>query len=303
MNLRRVNLNLLPYFEALYTERNLTAAAERMAVSQPTMSNALARMRATFNDQLFIRVGHSMEPTPRAKRIASEILVAMESVRKSVTDDRQFDHQIPRTFNLAGIDHLGLFGLPELIKRNKEYLQTLHFNNIALSESGNLERLRSGDLDLIVDVSQSESEELCSECILEDSLVLMIRKEHPLAGKPVSEKQMRQLQFVIFSSRINSKFVVMEKLLTDQGYEEQIAVRANQVISLDKIIRSTDLAGFVPEAMIEHPNTGLVKLQTPFASEVQIMHFMTWHELQNNDPGNCWLRNEIREIYQHPFKL
>ena len=134
MNLRRINLNLLPFFEALYTERHLTAAAERLAVSQPTMSNALAKMRVIFKDQLFIKVGNTMEPTLKARRIAPGIISALDQVRGGVMDDEQFDFTVSRNFNLAGMDRLDAYVIPELIRRNVMHTGSIHFNSMSLSD-------------------------------------------------------------------------------------------------------------------------------------------------------------------------
>lgn len=68
MNLQTVDLNLLLVFEALMEERGVTRAAKRVGLSQPAMSNALARLRRTFDDPLFVRTSEGMSPTRRRNR-------------------------------------------------------------------------------------------------------------------------------------------------------------------------------------------------------------------------------------------
>ena len=84
LNLRRVDLNLLTAFEAIFSERNLTKAANRIGMSQLAMSNALSRLRHLFNDDLFVRQGNTMQPTPRAQQIAQQVDQALGAVRECV---------------------------------------------------------------------------------------------------------------------------------------------------------------------------------------------------------------------------
>ena len=72
-DLRRIDLNLLVIFEALFQERNVTRAAQRLSLGQPAVSGALSRLRTLFNDPLFKRIGHKMEPTTRALQVAQTL--------------------------------------------------------------------------------------------------------------------------------------------------------------------------------------------------------------------------------------
>src|SRR6478609_524421 len=91
INLRSVDLNLLPVFEAVYEERNLTAAADRLAMSQPAVSNAVARLRDVFKDELFVRHGRGVHRTPTADAVYAKLHGALSTVRDSVNEPRGFD--------------------------------------------------------------------------------------------------------------------------------------------------------------------------------------------------------------------
>ncbi|PNB71041.1 LysR family transcriptional regulator [Pseudomonas sp. GW456-E7] len=79
-DLRNIDLNLLVVFEALIQERNVTRAAQRLSLGQPAVSGALARLRTLFNDPLFKRIGHKMEPTTRALQVAQTLGLALDSI-------------------------------------------------------------------------------------------------------------------------------------------------------------------------------------------------------------------------------
>ena len=91
LNLRSVDLNLLPVFEAAYEERNLSRAAERLAMTQSAVSHAMTRLRAVFRNDLFIPQARGVLPTPAADMIYSKLRGALTSVRESVTEMRGFD--------------------------------------------------------------------------------------------------------------------------------------------------------------------------------------------------------------------
>ncbi|EJM38113.1 transcriptional regulator [Pseudomonas sp. GM33] len=84
-DLRNIDLNLLVVFEALIQERNVTRAAQRLSLGQPAVSGALARLRTLFNDPLFKRIGHKMEPTTRALQVAQTLGPALDSICSAVS--------------------------------------------------------------------------------------------------------------------------------------------------------------------------------------------------------------------------
>ena len=91
MNLRAIDLNLLPVFEAVFAEGGITRAAERLNLTQPAVSNALARLRAAFDDQLFVRTAGGMAPTPAAKAMIGPVREALAQLRVGLDRQAAFD--------------------------------------------------------------------------------------------------------------------------------------------------------------------------------------------------------------------
>ena len=104
-NIRSVDLNLLPVFEAVYEERSLSRAAVRLAMTQSAISHALNRLRAVFRDELFVRQSRGVTPTPAAGRIYPKVREALTSVRESVTDTRTFDPKTSERRFVMSIPH------------------------------------------------------------------------------------------------------------------------------------------------------------------------------------------------------
>ncbi len=302
INLRRINLNLLTFFEALYQEENLTAAAERINVSQPAMSNALSRLRAVFNDQLFIRSGLNMEPTPRARRLAPSVLEALSRVREGLADNAEFDPTIPRTFNIAGVDHVDLIAIPELVRQNAEILSTVHFNSVYVSEDEYEERLRANQIDIILDVAPPKNPELQLVPILHRTVVPTVRKGHPVAGKKLKLKNLLDLQYAMLSPREVTSMATIETYLREHGCIDNVAVRVNRIRSLYDVVCNSDLVGFFPQqtASLQQDEVVTLDIELP---PMEISHFMIWHQFQTDDPGHRWLREQIQSIYRSTEEL
>lgn len=105
MNLTKVDLNLFIVFDAIYTEANLTRAGQIVGITQPAVSNALSRLRETFNDPLFVRTAQGMVPTPMAQNIIGPVRNALQLLRVSVQESRSFDpQQANKTYRISMTD-------------------------------------------------------------------------------------------------------------------------------------------------------------------------------------------------------
>ncbi len=117
MDLRSVNLNLLAAFDALVVEKNVTRAAKRMGVTQSAMSNSLAQLRALFDDALFVRTAHGIEPTSRAIELHAPVREGLHRLEQALAP-RHFDPKTAnRVFVIAASDHVELVVLPGLLRR------------------------------------------------------------------------------------------------------------------------------------------------------------------------------------------
>src|SRR5262245_50812510 len=118
MNLRGIDLNLLPVFEAVYVERSLTRAGEVLNVTQPAVSNALARLREAFGDPLFVRAGRGVAPTPKAQTLISPVREALTRLRSGLDPASAFDPKTSeRAFNIASRDTSSSIIMPALAKK------------------------------------------------------------------------------------------------------------------------------------------------------------------------------------------
>jgi len=116
IDLSSIDLNLLVAFEALYEERSVTAAAQRLYLGQPAMSAALGRLRTLFEDELFIRIGREMQPTSKTLEVAPGILLALNQIRQTLESNQSFEPKTTqRSFAIGSSDYTSFVIVPKLL--------------------------------------------------------------------------------------------------------------------------------------------------------------------------------------------
>ena len=118
MNLRSLDLNLLPVLEAIHTERSLTRASESLHITQPAVSNALARLRLHFEDPLFVREGRGVKPTAMAEALMPAVREALDRLRAGLEPRSDFDPaRSTRVFNISARDASAYMLVPPLARK------------------------------------------------------------------------------------------------------------------------------------------------------------------------------------------
>jgi len=252
LNLRSVDLNLLPVFEAVYEERSLTSAAQRLAMSQPAVSNAVARLRTVFNDELFVRHGRGVHRTSAADAVYAKLHGALGTMRESVSDARGFEPKSStRSFFLSVSHPLG----PLLAVRLRERLLTaapgIHVSFSTRSRPVDLEQsLRDGRFDAAVDWLVPEGSHFNGLALFEDAMVAVARRDHPAALKVRHERDLRSLEFVGLRPRIDGDSPV-------PGLQEWLRLKLNFAIEVSEILEvllltsQSDHVGLVPKSMLK----------------------------------------------------
>ena len=177
-NIRSVDLNLLPVFEAVYEEQSLSRSAVRLAMTQSAVSHAVTRLRTVFGDELFVRHSRGVVPTPAADAIYAKLRDALVTVREAVTERQGFSASTSeRKFILAITHPLG----PMIVLRLLERLATVAPNISAAASTRSrpvdLDRaLRDGRIDAAIDWLQPDGDHLKSTVLFEDVLVAVARE-------------------------------------------------------------------------------------------------------------------------------
>lgn len=295
LNLRSVDLNLLPVFEAVYEERSLSRAATRLAMTQSAVSHALNRLRALFEDELFVRQAQGVVPTGVADQLYAKVRGALGSVRDAVTETRGFDPRSSQRHFFVAIAHpLGpLMGI-ELRRRLARDAPGLQVEFSTRSRPIELERgLQDGRFDAAVDWHSAHGPEF-SECTaFDDGLVAMARQGNPLLRQRSLPRILETAQFVSLRRRVDGDYAT-PALIAWQQIRPRIVLEVSEFIEILLVASDSDLVGPVPFSM-EKMARRMFDLRTlapvPRWSPIPIR--VIWHRRRDADPAHTFLRDQL----------
>ena len=293
MNLSRLDLNLLVVFDAIYTERNLTRASEILHLTQPAVSNALKRLRTTFDDALFVRTSEGMMPTPLARSIVDRIRKALQLVESCVEHELSFEPQTSDRTMLCSLSEMAEARLlPNSLARLRVEAPNMALRSYYVPRSEMPMELAAGTLDIGVDVTFVNDSNLHHIPLLEEEYVFAVRTDHPVIRRKPTLKQYLSLGHVHVSSRRKGVGTV-DQSLKSLGLRRTIAVRVRDYTAAPLIVAKTDLACTLPRVLAEQ--AGLRVYPLPFETPALGMH-LYWHKSADADAANVWFRGLLTDV-------
>ena len=298
MNMTDLDLNLLRAFDAIATEGNVTVAGEHIGLSQPAMSNALARLRTLFDDPLFVRTPRGMRPTPFAQQLAQPVREALRLIQGALQQHAGFD---PGTSNNTFRFHMSDIGemvfLPGLLERVKRDAPGVKIEVVRIPVKDVHAALEAGELDLAVGFLPGLTTGMRQQPLFREHYVCMLRADHPTIGAKISAKQFRDAAHVLVSYT-GTGHQVIEETFIKEGLSARIAVRVPHFLVVPMILARTDLIVTVPSRVAavfaQMGNFKVLKLPVNMPSFEVRLH---WHQRFHQDPANRWLRQEMTELY------
>lgn len=293
MRLNRVDLNLFIVFEAIYREKSISKVALLLNLTQPAVSNALSRLRKTFNDPLFVRSPQGMLPTSTANNIIGDVRKALDLLRESVGTSNDFEPQLTnKTFKLGMNDLTQFLTLPSLMQTIQQKAPNAFLSCYYVDRKKATEDLKSGALDVLIDAASYNVEELHQLSLGKLNYVLALGDHHPLVGQPVSLADYLACEHIHVSSRRDGKGQ-MDVALQAIGHVRQIKMRVQNYQMAAHVIQQTNLVLTVPQLFAEAK--GLTFHKLPFLVAPMPWN-LYWHRSATDDPANKWLRAQIHEV-------
>ena len=297
LRLSALDLNLLVVFDAIVKDRNVTAAARRVGLSQPAMSSALARLRKTFNDPLFVRTGRGMQPTPYAQMLAPPIQRACELVANSLEIDTSFDPlSATCTFQFYMTDIGEAVFLPKLLSAVAERAPRVKVKVLRIPEHGEQAAMAAGDVDLAVGFFPDLRAGFFQQRLYLDEFVCLLRADHPRAKGPISIKQFTEMRHAVIATAGTGHEAAVERAVAK--HRLPVALTIPQFMAVPVIVSQTDYIVTVPRrlALAFASFPGIKMIDSPIkipAFEIK----QHWHERYHHDPANRWIRALIAEIF------
>ncbi|TDF86379.1 LysR family transcriptional regulator [Pseudomonas sp. H9] len=296
MNLSKVDLNLFIVFDAIYTEANLTRAGQIVGITQPAVSNALARLRETFNDPLFVRTAQGMVPTPMAQNIIGPVRNALSLLRVSVQESRIFNPlQANKTFRISMTDLTEAVILPPLFQRLRRQAPNVVIESFPCKRRETTKELAAGRLDFAVDAPLNTDPQVRHVKLMQDRYVCTMRQGHPLAKDKLSLDDYLGLTHIHISSRRNGLGYV-DLALGKMGLQRKIALRSQHYLMASQVLQQTDMVMTVPERFARRHQLNYLSL--PVNDVPPLETHLYWHESTDQDPANRWMREQIIELSQ-----
>ncbi|MFT3809463.1 MAG: LysR family transcriptional regulator [Micropepsaceae bacterium] len=293
MKLTGFDLNLFVVFEAIYTERNLTRAAGILNVTQPAVSNALARLRAAFDDPLFARRGGVMAPTPVAQSLIQPVRQALARLRSGLDARVKFDPETAaRTFHVAMRDTTAAMLLPPLSRRLTREAPGVMVQVHILDRTEIPMELAAGSLDLAIDIPELQRADLMSAPFIADRYVAVMRKGHPDAGKPMTLDRFTAQRHIAISSRRRGRTLI-EAALARAGRQGNTVLRVPTFQMAMDVVRDSDLITTLPSLVARALDVASAELPFPSPAVDLLLY---WHRNAESDPGNIWLRGAMQAV-------
>ena len=290
MTLNNVDLNLFVVFDTIYSERNLTRASEVLNITQPAVSNALARLRATFDDPLFVRTGRTMSPTPAAQNAIGPVQQALRQLRASVDQFGRFDPQTSqRTFHICQRDASALMLMPDLIKALRVSAPGIRVHCHQLDRAHAPVELASGQVDFVVDTLLPHRGDLNGTPIYTDRYVCVLRKGHPLASKMLTLERYLALDHILVSGRRRGRGLV-DIALGRLGKQSNTVLRVPHFQPAFHVVMETDMSVSAPLSLARRYDVIIKEL--PF-EPITLDSTLYWHKKADLDPASIWMRNQI----------
>ena len=301
VNLRDLDLKLLVAFEAIYTAGNITRAAERLALSQPAVSNLLARLRELTGDPLFARGPRGLQPTVKAQAMIDPVREALGIIGRQFGHAEEIDlASYRRTFHTQILDTLEALLLPPLIKLIAERAPGISIENRRPRVDYDQD-IVSGTVDLVCYASNVVSPEISAVPICPVDLVMVARRNHPGIRVPLDAQTVRDLLYVGLVSEFRRNTQIDRELLV-HDIKRRVVLSLGQIWSVLPIVEQSDLVTMLPRgfALYVARKFDLVIHELPMALAEQHLYMM-WHVKMDGDPGHRWLRETLRAIARERF--
>jgi len=309
--LRNQDLNLLPIFDALMQEQQLSRAAERLSMSQPAVSNALKRLRLSFKDDLFVRTGRGLKPTQRAQELHEAIVPALEALIHT------FDEQ---TFTPCHSDRT----LDISLDISSEYVFAPVILNMLLPLAPKLRirfhpdhspdisgRLKDGRLNYALEYGPIQADEFDSTHFANETLSVICASNHPLVKGSISLEQYSSLPHVSLVPRpsfstgqITGESTPVEHIVGAEFPERNVELRVSSSLVIPKIVAATDyIATISTRLVLPLVQSGELQCIEPPFKNREFEFRLYWHNSRSKDPFHLWFIDQISASQSSVGKL
>lgn len=301
MELRRLDLNLLVILDALFEEPTITRAAQRLQLSQPTVSAALAKLREVLGDELFVRSHGTMNPTARAMTLREPVSNVLRSIRHDILARSGFEAETSNdTFTISLSDIGELEFLPGLMQRLEEVAPHVRVKAISCNPEVLADAMDAGEIDLAIGYFPDLTTSVFKQQVLftHDTSIL-IRENHPVLGDGVTLEQYHAARHIAVEQQSRHHDVV-ELALAQQDIQREIVLTVSHYVNVPALVAQSDFVATIATPLArrfaEHYPLKLMPL--PFDIPKREIK-QIWHRRFDNGQRLVWLRGLVASMSQN----
>ena len=298
MELSDIDLNQLVLFQQLMVERRVSKVADKMGLTQPAVSNTLAKLRRQFGDDLFVRTPAGMMPTPFAEQLAEPIGYALGMIHSGLNQHARFDPaSVKRTVTIGMTDTGEIVFLPALVERLRQEAPGVTLHTVRTTATTLREDMEAGKVDLAMGPLPQLKAGFFQRRLFRQRYVCLFRKGHPLERKRMALSDFQAAEHLVIASDGTGHGKV-DELLRRAGIERNVRLTIPHFVSVGPLLRRTDMVATVTERLAKSlaEPFGLVHRPHPVdLPEVAINVF--WHAKVHRSPAHLWLRGVVMDLF------
>lgn len=293
--LRRVDLNLLTIFDAVMQEQNITRAAQTLGMSQPAVSNALARLKVMFNDELFVRYGRGIQPTVRAHQLFGSVRQALQLVQNELPGSGFEPVTSERIFNLcvcSPLDSLLTSSIYNNVEARAPNIQLVFKSTLNKNTE---HQLRYQETEFVISYDEFMRPEFSSVPLFKDEIVLVASKNHPRIIGPLRESDVYNESHAAVALERYSSF--SQPWYDTPDKQACVAYQGMALTSILNVVSQTHLIAIAPrwlaEAYAEKLQLQVLPLPLKLNSRTC---YLSWHEAAGRDKGHQWMEELLISV-------
>lgn len=292
MNINALDLNLLQTLDVLLDELNVTRAAQRLNLSQPSVSAQLARLRILFDDALLLPGPRGMLPTARAEALREPLRLALEALTRAVAPPEVFNPaHADHTWRIAATDYTASALVLPVLQRVRQAAPASRTAVFTLNPPQIAQQLEKNELDVVFHTGDSAPANLHQRRLFSERYVLAGRRDHPRLQQAPTLESFCQLEFVVVSPDGGGFSAATDRALARLGRTRRVALSVPHFLFMLEVLENSDLVAVLPARLVR--NSATLSVFTPPLEIPGFDILMLWHPRLHRDPAQQWLRQQI----------
>lgn len=298
----KTDLNLLVIFDTIMQEQSISIAAERLAMTQPSVSNAVARMRYVWSDPLFVKAGRGIKATPYAMKFWQQISESLHTISQAVNPEVFCASTAKRCFRIALTDGMSSLLWLELRKIVEQSAKNIDIHAVPYTMNAS-HLLQNADVDLVADYVPDIGNSFQRQFLCNNYFVAVMSPKHQLAKGKLSLEKFVRAEHLLVSLSGDASGAVDSKLV-ELKLTRRIAMTVNSFSNATHLLKDSSLISVLPYAIIANEIKSGLLLAKPLPFNLAPAEIsMAWHKRNDRDVGLHWLRETINEIIINKAEL